>query len=219
NPLASIAGSINVLSQVTPFNEEQKTLVNIITRESSRLNSIISDFLVYSREKSFKFSRADLLPLLEDALVLLANRSQNLTIVREYGLPAAFAAVDSDRIKQVFWNLLENAVRAMEGKGTLTVSVRAVGDFLRIGIRDTGPGISPNLAEKIFEPFQSHFEGGTGLGLAIVYQIVQAHGAKIYVKSRPGSGAEFVLEILHARAAQPEPEPAPSPVNAEVSHG
>ena len=76
NPLASIAGSINVLSEVTPFNEEQKTLVNIITRESTRLNAIISDFLVYSREKSFKFSRMDLVPLLEDALVLLANRSQ-----------------------------------------------------------------------------------------------------------------------------------------------
>jgi len=219
NPLASIAGSINVLSEVTPFNEEQKTLVNIITRESTRLNAIISDFLVYSREKSFKFSRMDLVPLLEDALVLLANRSQTkeLAIVRDYALPEAFAAVDADRIKQVFWNLLENAVRAMEGKGTITVSVRAAGDYLRIGVRDTGPGIPPNLTEKIFEPFQSRFEGGTGLGLAIVYQIVQAHGAKIFVKSTPGKGAEFILEILHARAAAPEQEEAP--VNAEVSHG
>ncbi|HEV8493431.1 MAG TPA: ATP-binding protein, partial [Candidatus Angelobacter sp.] len=219
NPLASIAGSINVLSEVTPFNEEQKTLVNIITRESTRLNNIISDFLVYSREKSFKFSRMDLVPLLEDALVLLSNRSQTkeLTIVRDYALPQAFAAIDADRIKQVFWNLLENAVRAMQGKGTITVSVRAVGDFLRVGVRDTGPGIPPNLTEKIFEPFQSRFEGGTGLGLAIVYQIVQAHGAKIFVQSKLGSGAEFILEILHARAAAPEQEEAP--VNAEVSHG
>jgi two-component system sensor histidine kinase PilS (NtrC family) len=219
NPLASIAGSINVLSEVTPFNEEQKTLVNIITRESTRLNNIISDFLVYSREKSFKFSRMDLIPLLEDALVLLANRSQTkeLTIVRDYALPEAFAAIDADRIKQVFWNLLENAVRAMEGKGTITVSVRSAGDFLRIGVRDTGPGIPPNLTEKIFEPFQSRFEGGTGLGLAIVYQIVQAHGAKIFVKSTPGKGAEFILEILHARAAEVVPEEAP--VTAEVSHG
>ncbi len=219
NPLASIAGSINVLSEVTPFNEEQKTLVNIITRESTRLNAIISDFLVYSREKSFKFSRMNLIPLLEDALVLLANRSQvkELNIVRDYALPAAFAAVDSDRIKQVLWNLLENAVRAMNGKGTITVSVRAVGDFLQVGIRDTGPGIAPNLTEKIFEPFQSQFEGGTGLGLAIVYQIVQAHGAKIFVRSTPGSGAEFVLEILHAKAAEIESEIAP--ISAEVSHG
>jgi signal transduction histidine kinase len=161
----------------------------------------------------------DLIPLLEDALVLLANRSQtnDLKIIRNYAVPHAFAAVDADRMKQVFWNLLENAVRAMKGKGTITVSVHAKGDFLRISISDTGPGIAANLAEKIFEPFQSHFEGGTGLGLAIVYQIVQAHGAKIWVQSRPGSGAEFVFEILHAKAAEAEPEAAP--VSAEVSHG
>jgi two-component system sensor histidine kinase PilS (NtrC family) len=219
NPLASIAGSINVLSEVTPFNDEQKTLVNIITRESTRLNAIISDFLVYSREKSFKFSRMNLIPLLEDALALLANRSQTkeLNIVRDYALPEAFAAIDADRIKQVLWNLLENAVRAMGGKGTITVSVRAAGDFLQVGIRDTGPGIAPNLTEKIFEPFQSQFEGGTGLGLAIVYQIVQAHGAKIFVRSTLGSGAEFILEILHAKAAEPESDMAP--MSAEVSHG
>src|SRR4029077_17290562 len=170
---------------------------------------------------SFKFSRMDLLLLLEDALVLLANRSQTkeLSIVREYAVPEAFAAVDPDRLKQVFWNLLENAVRAMNGKGAITVSVRVVGNFLRVGIRDTGPGIPPSLTEKIFEPFQSNFEGGTGLGLAIVYQIVQAHGAKIYVQSQLGSGAEFVLEILHAKAAEAEPESAPTPLSAEVSHG
>jgi signal transduction histidine kinase len=105
----------------------------------------------------------------------------------------------------------------MNGKGTITISVRPAGDSIQVGIRDTGPGIPPNLAEKIFEPFQSHFEGGTGLGLAIVYQIVHAHGAKIFVRSTPGSGAEFVFEILHAKAAEVEPEIAP--LRMEVSHG
>ena len=219
NPLASIAGSIKVLAQIAPFNEEQQTLLQIITRESTRLNAIISDFLAYSREKSYKFSRLDLIPLLEDALVLLENRFRRaeLKVVRHYASAQAFAAVDADRMKQVFWNLLENAVRAMEGKGTITISFAPQGDYWKLSIRDTGPGIPPGLADKMFEPFQSNFEGGTGLGLAIVYQIVQAHGARIYARSGDRGGAEFVLEILHARAA--EMQPAVADVDAEVAHG
>lgn len=219
NPLTSIAGSIQVLSRVSPFNEEQKTLVDIIIRESRRLNNIITDFLAYSREKSYKFARTNLIPLLEDALVLLENRSQSsgVKIVRKFSVPEAYAVVDGDRMKQVFWNLLENAGRAMYDKGTITVSVDVVGDKLRIGVRDTGTGITPQLLEKIFEPFQSAFEGGTGLGLAIVYQIVQAHGATIAVESQPGKGAEFILEILHARVA--EEQAATLPAVAGVANG
>ena len=219
NPLASIAGSIKVLAQISPFNEEQKTLVEIIIRESTRLNAIISDFLAYSREKSYKLSRMDLMPLLEDTLTLLENRSHSdgLTIVRQFETTQAFATVDPDRIKQVFWNLLENAVRALHQKGTIMVSVRADGDYWRVGVSDTGPGIPAELMDKIFEPFQTQFEGGTGLGLALVYQIVQAHGARISAHSQPGCGAEFVLEILHARAAQAESQAEME--DAEVSRG
>ena len=219
NPLASIAGSIQMLSHSAPFHDDQRTLVDIIIRESSRLNAIISDFLVYSREKSYKFTCLDLVPLLEDTLVLLGNRSSSpaLKIVREYDVTQAFANADGDRMKQVFWNLLENAVKAMNQAGTITVSLGAAGDYWRISIADTGPGVPVKLMDKIFEPFQSQFEGGTGLGLAIVYQIVQAHGAKIRVTSTPQGGAEFVLEMLQARAAAHDPSHAKA--EAEVLHG
>jgi two-component system sensor histidine kinase PilS (NtrC family) len=119
-------------------------------------------------------------------------------------------------MKQVFWNLLENAVRAMERKGTVTVSLQSASECWRIGIADTGPGVPAKMVDKIFEPFQSHFEGGTGLGLAIVYQIIQAHGAKIRVASSPEGGAEFVLEVLQAKAAEDD---SPVLMATEVSHG
>jgi two-component system, NtrC family, sensor histidine kinase PilS len=220
NPLASIAGSIKMLSHISPFNEEQKTLVDITIRESARLNSIISDFLAYSREKSYKFTRMDIVPLLEDTLMLLENRlaSPQLNIVRVYEVSQAYAQLDGDRMKQVFWNLLENAVRAMNQQGTITISLSAHGDFWRIGVADTGPGVPAKLMDKIFEPFQSQFEGGTGLGLAIVYQIVQAHQAKVWVRNAASGGAEFVLELANARAAVAE-MPAPFVAGSEVSHG
>jgi two-component system, NtrC family, sensor histidine kinase PilS len=207
NPLASIAGSIKMLAHIAPFNDDQRTLAEIITRESSRLNDIITDFLAYSREKSYKFTRLDLVALLEDTLVLLENRSQSRqwNLVRQYAVPHAFAAVDGDRMKQVFWNLLSNAVRATAGKGTITVSLQPHAESWRLSIADTGPGVPPQLADKIFEPFQSQFEGGTGLGLAIVYQIVQAHGAKVWVQKAQGGGAEFVVELLNAKSAAAEP--------------
>src|SRR5215468_3494387 len=213
NPLSSIAGSIEMLSRVSPFNDEQKMLVDIIIRESRRLNAIITDFLAYSREKSYKFARLDLIPLLENR-----SQSSDLKIVRRFSVSEAYAVVDGDRMKQVFWNLLENASRAMSQKGTITVSLKLVGDSWRIGFRDTGMGMSQQLQEKIFEPFQSNFEGGTGLGLAIVYQVIQAHGAKISVESQPGKGAEFIIEVLHAKAAEQVAVPLLEPVGVHA-HG
>jgi signal transduction histidine kinase len=113
------------------------------------------------------------------------------------------AIADGDRMKQVFWNFCENAVRAMKKGGTLTVSIEDLGDDWQLSFADTGPGMSPQMAEKVFEPFQSQFEGGTGLGLAIVYQIVQAHEGKVWVRSKPDHGCTFVLRLRKAgQAAQ-----------------
>ncbi len=202
NPLSSIAGSVKVLADISHLSEEQHTLVDIVTRESERLNKIISDFLIYSRDKSYRFAVLDLVPLLEDTLTLLENRHQGgsapVLVERQFAVPEAHAAVDGDRIKQVFWNICENAARAMPGGGRLTVSLGEAGEFWRITFADTGRGLSSQEIEKIFEPFQSGFDGGTGLGLAIVYQIVQAHDGRITAQPASGGGAEFVLELKRA---------------------
>jgi two-component system sensor histidine kinase PilS (NtrC family) len=103
---------------------------------------------------------------------------------------------DGDKLKQVFWNFSENAVRAMKKTGgMLTAALVERGPDWEMSFTDTGPGISPQQTEKIFEPFQSNFEGGTGLGLAIVYQIVQAHEGKVWARSEVGRGTSFVVRL------------------------
>lgn len=200
NPLTSIAGSVSMLSDAPALNAEQRQLLQIVTRESDRLNNIITDFLAYSRGKQYRFERVNLLPLLQDTLTLLEHRlaSENsgIHLTRHLAVAEAWVLADGDKLKQVFWNFSENAVRAMKKTGgSLTAALVERGPDWEMSFTDTGPGISPQQTEKIFEPFQSNFEGGTGLGLAIVYQIVQAHEGKVWARSEVGKGTSFVLRL------------------------
>jgi two-component system, NtrC family, sensor histidine kinase PilS len=206
NPLTSIAGSVSMLSDAPALNSEERHLLQIVIRESDRLNKIITDFLAYSRGKQYRFERVNLVPLLEDTLTLLENRlaaeSAGIRLERSFAKPEAWVLADGDKLKQVFWNFCENAVRAMEDKGgKLTVALTERGMDWEMSFADTGPGINPQQTEKIFEPFQSNFEGGTGLGLAIVYQIVQAHEGKVWARSEVGKGTSFVLRLRRMEEA------------------
>lgn len=200
NPLTSIAGSVSMLSDAPALSAEERHLLDIVKRESDRLNNIITDFLAYSRGKQYRFERVNLIPLVEDTLTLLEHRltAEGSGIRIERRLPQSEACVlaDGDKLKQVFWNFCENAVRAMKATGgKLAVSLSERGPDWEMSFADTGPGISPQQTEKIFEPFQSNFKGGTGLGLAIVYQIVQAHEGKVWARSEAGKGTTFVLRL------------------------
>jgi two-component system, NtrC family, sensor histidine kinase PilS len=236
NPLTSIAGSVSMLSGIPEMSEEHRHLLDIVTRESQRLNGIITDFLAYSRGKQYHFDKADLVRLLEDTLTLMRHRmtaeNTGITIESRFAVPEAWVIADGDKIKQVFWNFAENAVRAMKDGGTLKVAIDRLGDDWQVSFSDTGTGMTPQQTEKIFEPFQSNFEGGTGLGLAVVYQIVQAHEGKVWARSKPGQGTTFVLRLRRLDAerqatsapsaetlAVPVLQVSPAPLAAAAAEG
>jgi two-component system sensor histidine kinase PilS (NtrC family) len=200
-PLTSISGSVELLADIGALDEEQRVLTDVVQRESERLNKIITEFLQYSREVDYHFGEHNLVALLDDSIRQLHSQPEfegtepKIKTVRDISVEHAPALVDGDRIRQVFSNLAGNAVQAMRGSGTLTISLRGDPENWTIEFSDTGPAIPSHLVDKIFEPYQSRVRGGTGLGLAIVYQIVQAHDAKITVQSEPDQGTRFTLTL------------------------
>jgi signal transduction histidine kinase len=218
-PLTAMTGALKELARLAPLDDDDRKLIHIVSRESQRLNQIITDFLNYSREKTYAFADVDIVPLIDETLLVLerdALARGKFQIVREFKVRHLRARADRDALKQVFWNLCNNALRAMPDGGMLSVKLDADDSWASISIRDTGMGIDAKQATRIFEPFQSGFTGGTGLGLAIVYQILQAHRGRIRVETGNGAGAEFVVEIPRAepaRASRPTPLLVPESVH------
>ncbi len=199
NPLASIAGSVKLLQTIARLDEDQGKLIAIVSRESERLNKLVSDFLLYSRDQRFEFHLVDVVNLLEETVLLLRQHplfGPQCRVERKFPRHAVSIAADADKLRQVFWNICDNSLKAMPNGGTVTVQVEEVGNrIVRVILGDTGIGFTSAQLEKVFEPFQSGFSGGTGLGLPIVYQIIQGHHGTIKADSKPGKGTRFLIEL------------------------
>lgn len=198
NPLAAMRGSIQMLRSEVDNDSAQAELMEIILRESDRLNRIITDFLSYARPRSLVQARVDVGDLLHQTFALLRHSPEiaaNQMLEAEVPDERIFADADEGQLKQVFWNLARNALQAMPQGGTLRATLAANShNRLRIAFSDTGRGMSPDQVEHLFEPFSST-TGGTGLGLSIVYQIIREHGGTINVRSREGQGTTITVEL------------------------
>ena len=198
NPLAAMRGSIQMLRADMEGESSQTELMEIILRESDRLNRIISDFLNYARPRSIIQSQVDVGELLRATFKLLRHSAEiNERQLLKEDVPETPVLVDADaeQLQQVFWNLARNALQSMPAGGELLATVRLQENKrLRIAFADSGRGMSPQQVENLFEPFSST-TGGTGLGLSIVYQIIRDHGGTINVRSREGQGTTITIEL------------------------
>lgn len=198
NPLAAMRGSIQVLRSELDGNSSQAELMEIILRESDRLNRIITDYLTYARPRSQAHTSVDACELLRETFTLLRHSPElhdGHKLEEDYQDELMMVNADASQLKQVFWNIARNALQAMPEGGILRAELgRSVGNRLRITFRDTGLGMSPEQVEHLFEPFSSR-TGGTGLGLSIVYQIIRDHGGTINVRSREGQGTTISIEL------------------------
>jgi two-component system sensor histidine kinase PilS (NtrC family) len=199
NPLASISGAVEALARDLPPDNTRSQLVEIVLRESARLNQIVGDFLEYARPAPMAAIEINMAEIFDEVLLLIEHRTlpANLKVSREYGETLPTRA-DPQRLRQAVWNLCLNAVQAMPDGGELRVgaqSLRDRGGRLQISITDTGQGIAETDLPHIFEPFFSTKPEGSGIGLALVYRVVEEHGGSIEVRSRVGEGTTFVLTL------------------------
>jgi len=198
NPLAAIAGSVQVLKKSQNLTPQEQRLMSIVLKESERLNKSISDFLRFVRPQEKRSAEFDVAASLSETLDLLSNSPElhERHVIRREIVPPSFALVgDADQIRQVFWNLARNAIAAMPKGGTLNVRTTYDDAAYHIIFTDSGRGMSAADLHRLFQPFRTNFPSGTGLGMAISYRIVQEHGGKIDVTSREGEGTSIIITL------------------------
>ena len=207
NPLASMSGSIQILRQELPLSAEQEQLMDIVLRESERLNGSIRSFLSYARPQRFEIARFDVRRALNDAALLLRNSAEVLEgheIVTDVPATELWYDADEGQIKQIVWNLATNGLRAMPDGGRLRLAgaFEPASDSLMIVVQDGGIGIAPEELDGLFQPFHGSFAKGSGLGLAIVHRIVTDYNGEIQISSEPNAGTTVSVR-LPARTAVP----------------
>jgi two-component system sensor histidine kinase PilS (NtrC family) len=211
NPLASMSGSIQVLRQELPLSDDQAQLMDIVLRESERLNDTIRSFLAYARPQKFAVARLDICKVVTDAAILLRNSSEardTHTVDVKVPPTAVWYEADENQVRQIVWNIATNGLRAMPSGGRLLLSVEAdhasPQDEVVISVQDEGRGIPAEELDGIFQPYRSSFERGTGLGLAIVHRIVSDYGGVIQVSSTVGVGTTVRVRLpVHATDSVP----------------
>jgi two-component system, NtrC family, sensor histidine kinase PilS len=199
NPLAAISGSVEVLAKELKLESQNERLMQLIIKESQRLNKILRDFLSYARIERPTYAKVDVCHVASDVIQLLANHegfNSNVTLNLHSDEPVCYVAGDEDLMRQLLFNIAKNACEAFDGRnGAVQFHIHKSGHSsdVSVTVSDDGPGISTEHLKKVFQPFFSTKKQGTGLGLAIVHRVATALQASVTVDSEIGRGTRFTL--------------------------
>jgi signal transduction histidine kinase len=223
NPLTSVMGFSELLSRADG-NAQNKRHLDMIHKSAQRCHKIVQSLLSFARRRAPERKLANLNELVEGAIEFLQYqlRTSNIEVTTQLDPKLPTAMVDPHQLQQVFLNILNNARQAIENhqpKGAIRITTETCGHNLRIVFNDDGPGISEQNLSKVFDPFFTTKDvgKGTGLGLSLCYGIIKEHGGNITVRSKPGDGASFIIELPWAiETAAPAPKADLPP--ASLSH-
>ena len=197
NPLAGIAGVIEIIGRDLPKESPARKVLKDVRTEVAHINRIVSDLLEIARPRAPVFSGFDVVATAEQALLFAREqamaKSVSLDLLKDGPLPPV--KHDSGQIQQVFLNLLLNAIQACEEKGSVKVEFGQDEESVWVAVTDTGRGISPETLPNIFRPFFTTKGNGTGLGLPLAKRVVEDHDGRIEVESWPGKGSRFVVYL------------------------
>lgn len=198
NPLGSIVMASSQLAAGTLDEGDRKMVLRVLRTESLRLNESLTNFLSFARPRELKLSPSDLNTVVNEVCGIIQASDE---LIKDVEVTVSLAAglhpfpMDADQIRQVLWNIVLNAIQAMDGRGALAVETGRDAAHAFFRVRDTGPGLAPEMISKLFKPFQTTKPQGTGLGLAVADRIAKAHGGSVSVDSAPGRGACFTVRL------------------------
>jgi len=199
NPLTTVLGFASFLAERMPPTDPMREELGLIQEEASRARDIVRDLLQFSRQRDFSPESADVNTVLEQVIAMVRRQGalNAITVEERYEKDLPAVELDVSRIKQVFLNIINNAVYVMPSGGSLTVRTQTANGGVRIAFMDTGPGIAPEHRDRIFDPFFTTKPevSGTGLGLSVSLGIVQSHGGTIEVETEMGRGTTFTVAL------------------------
>ena len=200
NPLWSVNGAVGILQRNAHLEPKHQKCLEIISKETQRLNRLLTDFLDFARPRPPKYQSISVDKLLDSVIQLAAHGVGRGAVQLRNETPPALPPLqgDPEMIKQMLLNLVINAIQAMPDGGEVALSAEIQQEHILIRVQDQGCGIPAEIKDKIFDPFFTTKDGGTGLGLAVSHQIVEQHGGILKVEANPGRGMTFsVLFPVH----------------------